>query len=69
MQLYKQAKKDNPRFWPDVLNPNLFAYDVPTAYTPGSQEETITIFRHSWYSLSETQPAIQYTRGVISNDM
>ncbi|KAM0233901.1 hypothetical protein ACHAPO_006771 [Fusarium lateritium] len=69
MQLYKKVKKDNPHFWPGVLNPNLFAYDVPTGYIPGSREEAILIFRHSWYSWSETQPAIQYIRGVISNDM
>ncbi|KAM0397016.1 hypothetical protein HYE67_001595 [Fusarium culmorum] len=69
LQLYKKVKEDNPHFWPGVLNPNLYAYDVPSMYTPGSRVEAVLIFRQSWYSWSETQPAVQYIRGIITNDM
>ncbi|EYB32558.1 hypothetical protein FG05_03305 [Fusarium graminearum] len=69
LQLYKKVNEDNPHFWPGVLNPNLYAYDVPSIYTPGSREEAVLIFRQSWYSWSETQPAVQYIRGIMTNDM
>ncbi|KAI1070902.1 hypothetical protein LB507_011016 [Fusarium sp. FIESC RH6] len=67
-QLYEKVKKDNPHFWPGVQNPMLYAYDVPTIYTPGSREEAVLIFRQSWYSWAETEPAITYIRGIISQD-
>ncbi|CAG2009336.1 unnamed protein product [Fusarium graminearum] len=69
LQLYKKVNEDNPHFWPGVLNPNLYAYDVPSIYTPGSREEAVLIFRQSWYSWSETQPAVQYIRGIMTNDI
>ncbi|QPC71162.1 hypothetical protein HYE68_001914 [Fusarium pseudograminearum] len=69
LQLYKKVKEDNPHFWPGVLNPNLYAYDVPSMCIPGSRGEAVLIFRQSWYSWSETQPAVQYIRGIITNDM
>ncbi|KAF5232948.1 hypothetical protein FAUST_8436 [Fusarium austroamericanum] len=50
LQLYKKVKEDNPHFWPGVLNPNLYAYDVPSIYTPESREEAVLIFRQSWHS-------------------
>jgi hypothetical protein len=68
LQLYKKVKEQNPHFWPGVQNPMLYAYDMPTAYSPGSREEAVLLFRQSWYSWSETEPAIQYIRGVIRND-
>ncbi|GKU21512.1 hypothetical protein FLAG1_10391 [Fusarium langsethiae] len=69
LQLDKKVKKDNQHFWPAVLNPNLYAYDVLTMHSPGTREEAVLIFQQSWYSWSETQPAIQYIRGIITNDM
>ncbi|EMT72139.1 hypothetical protein ACKRZS_005400 [Fusarium odoratissimum] len=68
LQLYKMVKEDNKHIWPGIENPNLYAYDVPTAYSPGSREEAVLIFRNSWYSWSETEPAIRYIRGIIKND-
>ncbi|RSL56724.1 hypothetical protein CEP53_006715 [Fusarium sp. AF-6] len=50
MQLYKKVKEMNPHFWPGVLNPELYAYKVPEAYTMGSPEEAVLVFRQSWYS-------------------
>lgn len=59
LQLYKMVKKDNKHIWPGIENPNLYAYDVTSAYCPGSRQEAVLIFRQSWYSWSETEPAIQ----------
>ncbi|KAJ4118960.1 hypothetical protein NW768_010703 [Fusarium equiseti] len=67
-QLYEKVKKDNTHFWPGVQNPMLYAYDVPIIYIPGSREEAVLIFRQSWYSWAETEPAITYIRGIISQD-
>ncbi|KAF5009007.1 hypothetical protein FDECE_4745 [Fusarium decemcellulare] len=68
LQLYKMVKEQNPHFWPGVMDPNLYAYSVPTIYTPGSREEAVLVFRQSWYSWSETEPAIQFIREVIRKD-
>ncbi|KAH7194854.1 hypothetical protein DER44DRAFT_844423 [Fusarium oxysporum] len=68
LQLYKMVKEDNKHIWPGIESPNLYAYDVPAAYSPGSREEAVLIFRNSWYSWSETEPAIRYIRGIIKND-
>ncbi|KAM0190715.1 hypothetical protein ACHAPI_009241 [Fusarium lateritium] len=68
LQLYKMVKEKNAHFWPGVMNPNLYAYDVPTAYSPGSRAEAVLIFRNSWYSWSETPPAIEYIRDVIKKN-
>jgi hypothetical protein len=65
LQLYKMIKEKNAHFWPGIMNPNIYAYDVPTGHTLGSREEAVLIFRNSWYSWSETEPAIQYIREVI----
>jgi hypothetical protein len=65
LQLYKMVKEKNAHFWPGIMNPNLYAYDVPTGHTLSSREEAVLIFRNSWYSWSETEPAIQYIREVI----
>jgi hypothetical protein len=51
-----------------IENPNLYAYDVPSAYSFGSREEAVLIFRNSCYSWLETEPAIRYIRGVINDD-
>ncbi|CVL03895.1 uncharacterized protein FPRN_11972 [Fusarium proliferatum] len=67
LQLYKMVKEDNKHIWPGIENPNLYAYDVPAAYSPGSREEAVLIFRQSWYSWSETEPAIRHIRGVIND--
>ncbi|SCV40003.1 uncharacterized protein FFB14_07364 [Fusarium fujikuroi] len=37
LQLYKMAKEDNKHIWPGIENPNLYAYDVLDAYSPGSR--------------------------------
>ncbi|KAM0429812.1 hypothetical protein ACHAPT_006418 [Fusarium lateritium] len=68
MQLYKKVKEANPHFWPGVLNPEIYAYSVPGAYTMGSQEEAVLVFRQSWYAWSESEAAIQWIRGVIQKD-
>lgn len=68
LQLYKKAKEQNPHFWPGIQNPNLYAYDVPSIYSPGTREEAVLVFRQSWYSWSETEPAIQYVRDLIRRD-
>ncbi|KAF4494274.1 hypothetical protein FAGAP_9599 [Fusarium agapanthi] len=68
LQLYKMVKEDNKHIWPGIENPNLYAYDVPSIYSPGSREEAVLIFRQSWYSWSETEPAIRYIRGIIKDD-
>ncbi|KAF4465899.1 hypothetical protein FALBO_7247 [Fusarium albosuccineum] len=68
LQLYKMVKEQNPHFWPGVMDPNLYAYSVPSIYTPGSREEAVLVFRQSWYSWSETEPAIQFIREVIRKD-
>ncbi|KAK7222911.1 hypothetical protein V2G26_010914 [Clonostachys chloroleuca] len=68
LQLYRLVKGKNPHFWPGIMNPVLFAYSMPGIYTPGSREEAVLVFRNSWYSWSETEPAIQFIRGVIGSD-
>ncbi|KAG4261933.1 hypothetical protein FPRO03_11401 [Fusarium proliferatum] len=68
LQLYKMVKEDNRHVWPGIENPNLYAYDVPSIYSPGSREEAVLIFRQSWYSWSETEPAIRHIRGIINDD-
>ncbi|KAF5556892.1 hypothetical protein FMEXI_945 [Fusarium mexicanum] len=68
LQLYKMVKEDNKHIWPGIENPNLYAYDVPSIYSPGSREEAVLIFRQSWYSWSETEPAITYIRGISRGD-
>ncbi|KAF4335869.1 hypothetical protein FBEOM_10294 [Fusarium beomiforme] len=68
IQLYKKVKQQNQHIWPGIENPNLYAYDVPTMYSLGSREEAVLIFRQSWYSWSETEPAISFIRGVIRDD-
>lgn len=68
LQLYKKVKEMNPHFWPGVLNPQLYAYRVPEMYTLGSPEEAVLVFRQSWYAWSETEPAIQWIRGIIQGD-
>ncbi|KAM0355039.1 hypothetical protein ACHAPU_000889 [Fusarium lateritium] len=68
LQLYKIVKERNSHFWPGIMNPMLYAYDVPTVYISGSREEAVLIFRNSWYSWSETEPAIQVIRDTIKND-
>ncbi|RMI96047.1 hypothetical protein CDV36_016357 [Fusarium kuroshium] len=68
LQSYRMVKERNPHFWPGIINPNLYAYSVPTIYTLGSREEAVLVFRNSWYSWSETEVAIQFIREVIHND-
>ncbi|CAJ0547114.1 Ff.00g017410.m01.CDS01 [Fusarium sp. VM40] len=68
LQLYKMVKEKNAHFWPGIMNPNLYAYDVPTIYTFGSRGEAVLIFHNSWYSWSETEPAIHYIREIISKN-
>ncbi|KAI1023681.1 hypothetical protein LB505_011216 [Fusarium chuoi] len=68
LQLYKMVKEDNKHIWPGIEDPNLYAYDVPSIYSPGSREEAVLIFRQSWYSWSETEPAIRHIRGIINDD-
>ncbi|RGP76672.1 hypothetical protein FLONG3_5112 [Fusarium longipes] len=68
MLLYNVVKKENPHFWPGVQNPMLYAYDLPTAYNPGSREEAVLVFRQSWYSWSECEAVIHYIRDIIRND-
>ncbi|KAF5667331.1 hypothetical protein FHETE_6034 [Fusarium heterosporum] len=68
LQLYKIVKESNAHFWPGIENPTLYAYDVPTIYSFGTREEAVLAFRHSWYSWSETEPAIQVIRDTIKND-
>ncbi|KAF5686376.1 hypothetical protein FCIRC_2932 [Fusarium circinatum] len=68
LQLYKMVKENNKHICPGIENPNLFAYDVLSIYSPGSREEAVLIFRQSWYSWSETEPAITYMRGIIRDD-
>ncbi|KAF4457106.1 hypothetical protein F53441_894 [Fusarium austroafricanum] len=68
LRCYKKVREDNKHFWPGIMNPILYAYDVPSPYTFGSREEAVLAFRNSWYSWSETEPAIEYIREVIRND-
>ncbi|KAI1015321.1 hypothetical protein LB504_010935 [Fusarium proliferatum] len=67
LQFYKIVKEDNKHIWPGIENPNLYSYDVPAAYSPGSRQEAVLIFRQSWYSWSETEPAIRHIRGIIND--
>lgn len=68
LKLYKMVKEQNAHFWPGVMNPSLYAYDVPKGYTMGSREEAVLVFRNSWYSWAETEPAISYIREIISKN-
>jgi hypothetical protein len=68
LKLYKMVKEKNPHFWPGVRTPSLFAYDVPTGYTMGSCEEAVLVFRNSWYSWAETEPAIGYIKEIITRN-
>ncbi|KAG5656791.1 hypothetical protein KAF25_010344 [Fusarium avenaceum] len=68
LKLYKMVKEQNAHFWLGVMNPSLYAYDVPKGYTIGSREEAVLVFRNSWYSWAETEPAISYIREIISKN-
>lgn len=68
LNLYKMVKEKNAHFWPGVMNPNLYAYHVPTGYTMGSREEAVLVFRNSWYSWAKTEPAISYIREIITKN-
>ncbi|KAH7245647.1 hypothetical protein BKA59DRAFT_476077 [Fusarium tricinctum] len=68
LKLYKMVKEKNAHFWPGVMNPSLYAYDVPTGYTMGSCEEAVLVFRNSWYSWAETEPAIGYIKEIITRN-
>ncbi|EWZ30385.1 uncharacterized protein FOBCDRAFT_233888 [Fusarium oxysporum Fo47] len=68
LQLYKMVKEDNKHIWPGIENPNLYAYDVPTAYSPGSREEAVLIFRNSCTLGQRRNRRYGISGGVIKND-
>jgi hypothetical protein len=68
-KMYAIVKEKNKHFWPAILNPAPYANAVPGPYTFGSRGETVLAFRESWYSWAETEPAIQYIRAVIRDDL
>lgn len=68
-KMYAVVKRHNKFFWPALLNPDKYAVAIPGAYTWGSEAETVLAFRESWYSWSETAPAINFIRSVTQNDM
>jgi hypothetical protein len=68
-KMYAVVKRRNKFFWPALLNPDKYAVAIPGAYTLGSEAETVLAFRESWYSWSETAPAINFIRSVTQKDM
>ena len=59
-QMYLATKKYNKHYWPALMDPDDYAYALPTMYSPGSKEEVILAFRQTWYSWSECIGALAY---------
>ncbi|RYP04267.1 hypothetical protein DL764_004570 [Monosporascus ibericus] len=61
-KLYRRVEQLNQHYWPALDHPEGYGSALPTLYTPGSREEVILVFRYTWYTWSECQPALEAVR-------
>ncbi|CAJ2502486.1 Uu.00g098800.m01.CDS01 [Anthostomella pinea] len=60
--LYERMRKVNKHYWPALKQPERYAGRSPTMYSPGSPEEVIGAFRHTWYLWSESPAVLDFVK-------
>lgn len=61
-KMFKVTDNYNKFYLPALLQPDRYAYTVPTLYSPGSREEVFLAFRQTWYSWSECPVVLEYVK-------
>lgn len=62
--LYDRVDELNKHYWPALHHPERYSHAMPTIYSLGSPEEVIIAFRHTWYSWSECEQAIDFVKRI-----
>lgn len=60
--LYDRVHELNRHYWNALHHPERYSHAMPTMYSMGSPEEVIIAFRHTWYSWSECEQAINFVK-------